>query len=443
MAKRARKEFELLYIFLAISTILLILAFINVSMKVLAILVILVFLLLLKPEDGLILFAYSSCFYKAFGYQSLYASIFLVYIVLLTTKAIIINYQKFKSSTKKFKIIFISTLVYLILQPIIFAIIYKHIYYAIIKLYIFLTSFILIYFLYDKINFKRFAQVFCFAILISCFTAIIGNWTGLIVYERLFMYDSVDVMRFSGIFMHPNSLARFCLLGLTLLFVLWQKDKKNLVNYFLMATIAIFGAMSYSKTYFIALFFILLFFFLYSFVHSSHKKQFLVSTFVVVLGLAVIAIICYPSLKVVLNRFFIYDETLSFNTITTGRIDIWKMFIRDQKSSVFYIIFGKTYMGNLPLRIGIHSTYLAIFYQYGIVGSIVLAIYVSNILIDCFKVRFRKIRILPICLVIITGLIGDQIFTHNGYLLWLFAFTALMDNKTNDYTREVKCENQG
>ena len=38
---------------------------------------------------------------------------------------------------------------------------------------------------------------------------------------------------------------------------------------------------------------------------------------------------------------------------------------------------------------------------------------------------------------------GNGVFTHNGYLLWLFAFTALMDNKTNDYTREVKCENQG
>lgn len=395
------------------------------------------FLLLLKPEDGLMFFSYALCFYKAFKGQVIYSSVFLFYLVIITTKSIIYNHKKFTEKSKKIKIILILSFLYLFLQPIAFILIYKDAYYGIIKLYIFLISFILIFFLWDRINLKKFAKIFCLGIVSSCVLALAGHYSGLINYNRLFMYDTADVMRFSGIFAHPNSLARFCLLGISLLFVLWLKEKKDLMNYTLMFVLAIFGAMTYSKTYMLALFGLLVFFFFYYLYHSIHKKQFLLSTVVVIFALVCVALLKLDYIKDLVGRFSAYYEHFSIKSITTGRDEIWKLFIDDQMSSLKYILWGKSFMGPLPWSTGAHSTYLALFYEYGVVGCIVLAIFVLCMFSSLINVRFRKIRLLPLFLVLLTGIIGDQIFTHNGCLLWLIAFTALMEDKSDDYAEKI------
>lgn len=432
-----RGKVNLLYLSLIVFSIFVMLSFLSTSMMVCMILSVAFFLLFLSPQDGLILVSFASCFYKAFQYQSLYASVFLVYIFLLALKSVIFNYKKFEKKSKKIKIILILTFLYLFIQPLIFSIINKHIYYAIIKLYIFLISFIVVYFLWGEVDLKLFTQIFCLGIVTSCGIAILGFYTGLIEYSRLFMYDSAEVVRFSGIFMHPNSLARFCLLGVTLLFVLWRKDKKDLTNYFFMLSLALLGAMSYSKTYLIAFVAILIYFFCYYLYHSSHKKQFLLSSFVVLIALACVGLIKINYIKDLLHRFDSYYGGDAIQALTTGRYEIWKLFIEEQKSSVWYILFGESYMGFIPVRIGAHSTYLALFYQYGIVGCGVLITFLVCLFKSTITIRFRKIRLLPILLLLTTGLVGDQIFTHNGYLLWLIALTALMENTSCDYLEEI------
>lgn len=402
------------------------------------------FLLLLRPKEGLMLFSYALCFYKAFKGQVIYSSVFLFYIVVITIKSIIYNYKKFAKISKKIKIILILSFLYLFLQPIVFILIYKDGYYGIIKLYIFLISFILIFFLWDEINLKKFVRIFCFGIVASCLLALIGHVSGLINYNRLFMYDSADVMRFSGIFAHPNSLARFCLLGISLLFVLWLREKKDLTNYSLMFILAILGAMTYSKTYILALIGLLVFFFFYYLYHSIHKKQFLLSTAVVILGFVCVALLELDYIKDWIGRFSAYyGGNLSLKSITTGRDEIWKLFIDDQMSSLKYIIWGKSFMGRIPWATGAHSTYLALFYEYGVIGCIILIVFILCMFSSIITVRFRKIRLLPLFLILLTGIIGDQIFTHNGCFLWLIAFTALMEDKSDDYEEKILLTKNG
>ena len=419
-----------LFFYSVFASILMMMSFVNIQLTVFTVIFVFWVSLIMDVEDDLIFVCFISCFYKAFKNQSLFASIMLGLFLLITIKAVIkFKHDRWDNKDKKFKIIALSLLAYLVLQPLIYCIALKSIKYEIIKLYTFLLSLILLYFVYGNINLKRITYYFVSAIIISSLIGVIGHFSGLVQYERVFMKD-ISVLRFSGILFHPNSFARYCLIAIVALICVTQRDYKNTINYILLLLMTFLGFMTYSKSFLILYAFIVLYVVIYSFIKAENKKKCLLVVVISAIIAGLVALIFLPYMKALFNRFGdSFTNGSWLNKLTTGRVDLWTLFSNEFIKSPVYILFGRSYMQAIPSKLGIHSSYFALLYQYGIIGCLVFVAFIYVLLKQTKGWSKNLLVYLPIIMLLLSGLIEDHILTHNGYMYWIITMLFMFNGK--------------
>lgn len=80
-------------------------------------------------------------------------------------------------------------------------------------------------------------------------------------------------------------------------------------------------------------------------------------------------------IEVIFERFFAkLDETLSLSYITTGRSDLWTLYINKITSSIPIMLFGVGLFNERLVLIGPHNLLLHITYRMGLVGLIMLGV---------------------------------------------------------------------
>ena len=426
------KENKLLT-FVILFSILASFSFVHLSMAIILALVSIVFVIKLNFEDGFIFTIFISSFCMSFGYKYICYPILCVAFLILTFKAYALNKEKWARLNKTTKIILLLSLVYLFAQPIVYLIAFRSIkgLGVLPKLYIFILMFILIFLSHGKVNLEKLTKYFIASILFSCVMSSIGFVTGLINYEVFTWEKGVDnVWRFTGIYPHCNVLVRTCILAICLLIINIFKDLKKKTNYILLLILAGIGLITASKSFLVLFAVLSLVVLVYSFVKTKNKsvwwKYF--GLFVLICAIACVALI--PYIKMMYKRFVsFFNDGSVLDMITTGRITIWKDFYKDFISKPVYILFGKSFMGKIPVDIGVHNSYLALVYEYGIIGTLIFVAYAVIMIKNTTGFSKKFSAYIPLILMLVSGLTEDHIFTHFGPIYVIVAMMFMFNEE--------------
>ncbi len=231
-------------------------------------------------------------------------------------------------------------------------------------------------------------------------------------------YISDGMIRFSGLFYNPNIFALICEIGVFTMayYIMCAKTNKKDVMAFLI--FLLLGIMTFSKTYIVIMSIVMVFLTMYAIKTSSKQAWFCVGAFVLAIMLVVAFVPKF--ILVYLNRFGTStgdgiqnsgDEII--NTITTGRLDVWKGYIKFLLDNPLVILFGS---GFSATTIGVYSThnmYLGLIYQIGIVGTALLCTVVFLVIKNATKgtnFKFNLAIVVPILCILLIGMIEDFIF---------------------------------
>ncbi len=244
------------------------------------------------------------------------------------------------------------------------------------------------------------------------------------------------VYRFTGLYADPNYYAVGIIISLCLIVVLFYKNQINIFFLALMsAPLIYFLIITYSKSA-IIMFFLPFGMFLYS---LFRKKNYLLMILLVLLILMIIVLAFLGHVEifdVVLNRIA-QSETadgVSINTLTTGRFNLWIMYIKHIVKNIGVSIFGCGIGSGLLNSRAAHNTYLDVLYYLGICGGSLLALLLAVISEQSRKVVVKRSIInysVLICIVMMYFFLSSLFYFDPPFHIFL-AFTVLnlSDNKT-------------
>lgn len=233
---------------------------------------------------------------------------------------------------------------------------------GLILLYVFVTS-------VSPENFKNHILSFGLGMLGS---SIIGTmkdtWARLTIY-----FDDIDYvyvagvrsLRFSGLNYDPNYYSIGVIIVIFLcLRLFFNKEGNRLLLGSLIASLTVFGFISYSKMFLLS---ILLLAVIFVFYRMQSPKQ-LITTFVSIL---IIGFVFYWWA----NRFGYLGailERLSGDDISTGRFDIWKEYLDYIWDSPITLFFGDGLGSPYYLSHGPHNAYIELIFFLGIIGGTIM-----------------------------------------------------------------------
>lgn len=210
---------------------------------------------------------------------------------------------------------------------------------------------------------------------------------------------------------NPNYLAMRAMFLITFYFTMYFKGKISLLKLFVIFTfssIIVVLTQSKSSLVLLGLFFII---FLILFLKKDFKKN-VKWVGIFVLTLLLLAFILSNSLIEIVNRF-IPDKNNIFNSLVTGRDEIWLMYFNECVKNPITILFGnglltsEVFIPSQNMARTSHSLYLFLFYRFGIIGCIALGVGFFYLI---KKISNKKIH-----------------FYESIPLLW-FLFISLVDN---------------
>ena len=193
-------------------------------------------------------------------------------------------------------------------------------------------------------------------------------------HPTIAQYITVDsyltITRLSGYYGDPNFYSAqitACLAGVQLLLI-FEDKKGSRILFFILGIVLIYcGLLSASKSYIVVLaaLFLVWIFIVLSGKHLSRSWQLLIAA--ACAALVAFSSSQFQSLLRIVDTRFSYASNVS--ELTTGRTDIWKMYIDELMRNVSLNLFGQGYsMVNLNGRAS-HNTIIQSIYQFGLIGT--------------------------------------------------------------------------
>ena len=222
------------------------------------------------------------------------------------------------------------------------------------------------------------------------------------VKKTLFMSDGTYT-RLKLITFHINHLSCFCAFAVAYC-CHWFIHKKNadlkeqIFYYTSCAFAVIIGALTLSKSFIVVCAIIALYMLVY--IIKTYKLK---SLYFIVPAVIVCAIGCavlWEKVLHVLSRFVAYDGSF-LDMLTTGRVSIWRDFMKDMFAHPLKIIFGAGFLLPDVVSIGTHSMYVYILYRFGFVGVgalVALAVFYAKS--AGVKFRFDWKKVLPLLIIL-------------------------------------------
>lgn len=219
----------------------------------------------------------------------------------------------------------------------------------------------------DSDSAERAAKLFCVGLVTSSVYALIFRNAWQIRAIRGAESQAIwgtGIMRFQGLLLDPNYYMTMVVLGIAILLKLWDCRRIRLTDMVvLIGCMLIFGVLTYSKTFLVALVLLVLIVILWQF-YSRHYFRGLCFCGIGVL-LALWALMAEDGIfSVVLSRLL---GATNISDLTTGRTDVFLQYLKEITRSVPSFLFG-TGLGGERLAYDPHNIYLEITYYSGIVG---------------------------------------------------------------------------
>lgn len=252
----------------------------------------------------------------------------------------------------------------------------------------------------------------------------------------------IDVLRFAGLYSDPNYYSIGLIVSLCLLVLMYYRDD---INPFVMtlfgAPIIYFLIMTYSKSAIIMILVVFMFL-LYTF---FHKKKYAAALMLV--GLIIMVVIlalsgAIPILEVVISRILAADtgDAIDVNTLTTGRFNLWLMYIKNMAVSVKTIFFGDSITAEHINGRASHNTYLDIFYNLGLVGGMLLFASLKAILSQSLYSKFKRNIInysILICILTMYFFLGELFYYDPPFQIFLAFVTLNLPLEENKKQRNL------
>jgi len=154
--------------------------------------------------------------------------------------------------------------------------------------------------------------------------------------------------------------------------------------------------------------------------------------FIVVGCMAVFAVIAFFSFRsyfdYILARLFPEGE-INVNSITTGRVEVWTLFLQRQFANPLNVIFGMGGWADIwatasfgPID-GLHSIYLEFFYFFGVVGVILFVLLILSYRYTTEKEKgkvkrfVRAFDVLPLMAILVIGMAEMVIFNPTSIVV--------------------------
>lgn len=237
------------------------------------------------------------------------------------------------------------------------------------------------------------------------------------------------VTRFTGLYTDPNYYTVGMIISLCLIVILFhRKEIKALPALIFTIPIVYFLIITYSKSAVIMLF-VPLFYLLYSF---QRKKNYFAVLVLILMALVVLVLALsgyIPALNIIIERFSAGDtsEGVDINSLTTGRLDIWMLYIKHLTQNFRTAIFGCGIATDIISSHGTHNTYLEVIYFLGVVGGTLLIATLKSILSQSASVRIERNIMnysVMLCIVILYFFLGELFYYDPPFQIFL-AFVVL------------------
>lgn len=238
-----------------------------------------------------------------------------------------------------------------------------------------IVALFLIYLLFTYRN--RFKIGKCADFIISGILATVGIslLTMLFNGRIITLFDGTgDLKRLKLLTENENSLSIYCALSLSIFISRIINSKGNLFkNIVFSVTAVIVGLLTLSKCFLIVCFVIVIYLFVMLIAKYKLKSFAFVIPAIVILCL--ISLIMHSKIDTIFERFVMrVNEELTLSVITTGRYDIWTMYINKTRSSISNMLIGVGFFNERIIDIGPHNLFIHLLYRMGFIGLLMLGI---------------------------------------------------------------------
>ena len=313
-----------------------------------------------------------------------------------------------------------------------------------------ILAYFLLYFFAQKYSGKYFKRYFAFYLLAILSSSLMGLFRGVI--PRLTMLTGqagvayigniengtvTTSIRFSGLNYDPNYYSVMLLPAIIVLFSsLFSSNRRHFVaRAVLFMLVSLLGFLTLSKSF--ILMYVVIFFFI---LLSNIRRRPLLVVLIFCAGLVLVLINPFNLSSNLLLRFDNVFGERDLNSLTTGRSEIWKMYLESFGQSTIRLFVGNgidaDYLGGRAA----HNLYIEAIYKIGIIGLIIyLACYVYIFIRFGFFRKKSFVSYLPIISIALMYffLAGLSDYSLPFYLMIAFAFFA---NPTILRTKERPCE---
>lgn len=279
-------------------------------------------------------------------------------------------------------------------------------------------------------NLKTILLYYCLGLSISiCYGWMLKDSSILFLYlnESIQVSSDIDAIRFKGLFADPNYLGTFCTLGLALILQRYLLNLKVKGYSIFLVIIIIASVLTLSKSVLLLMIFLLVILILYSWRSKNTTKAFITTLCVLLFA--------YYVMKNQISAIFIiverFQEASSLNEITTGRTDLWQVYLSAIFSSLSTFLWGNGFGANL-LDKGTHNILLEIMYYTGFVGLLsVLGVfyYLFKLMYKRYSIRVSLINFLPLIILFVSYLALQGFFSFAFYIQIFIAFAFCLTDQ--------------
>lgn len=273
---------------------------------------------------------------------------------------------------------------------------------------------------------RKLAQMFCYSIVLSSIYALALRGSSVLFEIRgpeMPAYWGATLRRFQGLFEDPNYYMTLVVTAMTLTMKLFACGHFKLSQFIGMEIVLLcFGALTYSKTFFVAVLIMALTGIVWLY---SHKK-FMPAIICTVLALGFLLYVIFSSSFFAVLIFRV--ESGNLDDFTTGRSEVFATYYRVISQDALSTLFGQSLdaprLGKDP-----HNLYLEITYYLGLVGLLLMITLIGTIVYQVSKKSKKHdliTKYLPLMMVLILYMALHGIFSTVSYAIFFLAISSIM-----------------
>ena len=343
------------------------------------------------------------------------------------------------------------------------------------KLFSTLAILYLVYVFRDDVNFKNLVYFWLIAIIIAC---MLSHFRFISARLEWFLPDFASNVkhfrRFSGLTADPNYFSVEILLLLACVTQLYFTNQMNHFVFFpVVFTLSVIGFYTTSKAYFISfVLYVILTCVLFLLKKLKNKEKFLKGTICFVITIILASLVCFKHVSSILGRFddgyVDFENNLNssqvesvvpplgnenidsvspptdsiFNDITTGRSEIWILYIKSIIETPVKCLFGHGVGAILPItnhgETSAHNFYLESLYLLGSVGCLMmLGLGVYLFIKHSKKSNRRFANFIPLAVIAVMLFSLNSLISYRTFVLALvLAYSIGLEDKEKKKTFE-------